>query len=103
MHTRKDGNYMDQPTNQQLLDAFNAHIKDDERRFTTLEKAIASRPDDERIRAIFNETLSGFFATKGSTAKSIIIGTAVILGALAVIGGSLKTLLGWIGFSYIIR
>ncbi len=53
------------------------------------------------IKLIVHEALTEFFTNTGRLGKNILIGTAAIIGAVIVIGGGAKMLLGWIGFSYI--
>jgi len=55
----------------------------------------------EEIKLILHEALVEFFTSKGKLTKNILVTIAVVIGALAVIGGGLKWLLGIIGFSYI--
>ncbi len=53
----------------------------------------------DMIRTIFAEELKNFFKVTGLNAKSVIVTTATIIGAIVVIGGGAKAMLGWLGFS----
>jgi hypothetical protein len=66
-----------------------------------LHNELQNRPTKDEMKSIVHEALLEFFATKGILTKNIIVTTAVIIGALVVIGGGFKWLLGLIGFSYI--
>ena len=92
-----------QPTNKDILDALNKHIEEDMVTFQSLRDTINAQTDEDRIAEIFKNTLVEFFESKGRGVKSILITTAVVLGALAVIGGGIKSVLGWIGFHYLIK
>lgn len=63
-------------------------------------KHFAERPTKEEMKQIVNDALVEFFTTKGILGKNILVTTAVIVGALVVIGGGFKWFLGLIGFSY---
>lgn len=73
------------------------------KRINAIEKVVATIPNEERIAQIVDETLVTFFTVKGTTVKSFLITTAVVIGAITVILGGLKAILGWLGFSYIIK
>ena len=81
-----------EPTNKELND-----------KLQLLQKAIDSRPTKEDIETIVITSLNGYFQKTGMTLRSIIIGTAMVIGALTVILGGLKTILAWLGFSYIVK
>lgn len=53
------------------------------------------------IKAIVHEALVEFFKGFGPIGKNVIVTTAVVLGSITIIFGGVKTLLTWIGFSYI--
>ena len=59
-------------------------------------KTVATRND---MREIFAEELKTFFKVSGINVKTFIIGAAVIVGALTVIFGGVKAILGWFGFT----
>lgn len=94
------------PSNAELLKAFHTHAAEDKAfqdTTTEIHKAMNARMDTlatkEDVRSIFAQELRNFFKITGLNTKTIIITTATIIGALVVIGGGLKTVLGWIGFS----
>ena len=90
-----------EPTNQDIIKALDDHMKDDLVSFEAIKKTIRDQTDEERIAAIFHKTLTEYFEKKGTSLKTILIGTAVIVGAITVILGGLKSILGWIGFNYL--
>lgn len=57
------------------------------------------------IREVVREEIAGgiesYFLSKGRIAKNVLVGTSVIIGALAIIGGGAKALLGYLGFEYV--
>lgn len=57
---------------------------------------VATKDD---VAEIFGKELKAFFKVSGMNTKTFIIGTAVIIGALTVILGGLKTMLAWLGFT----
>lgn len=71
------------------------------RRVRALERHVADLPTKEEIAGIVKSTMKDVLFETGKGTKAIILTTAVIIGALVVIGGGLKALLGWIGFNYI--
>lgn len=59
---------------------------------------------DEQIRVlktVVNESMNEYFASKGTVAKQLLIGTAAIVVAVTVILGGIKTILGWLGFVWL--
>jgi len=62
---------------------------------------IFSEEQRAEIKAIMHDALTEYFSSKGSLLKQILLTAAVIVGAITVIFGGLKTVLGWIGFSYL--
>lgn len=83
-------NFYMEPTNKELND-----------QIVLLKAAVDNRPTKEDIEEIVISSLNGYFQKKGTTFRSFILGTAMIIGALTVILGGLKTILAWIGFTYI--
>ncbi len=84
------------------------HASDDRNNFHTLglrlevvEKAVKDIPKKSDMETIVEDTMIKFFTSKGLMGKNILVTTAIIVGALVVIGGGAKWLLGIIGFSYI--
>lgn len=61
-------------------------------------ETVATKQD---VKEIFEEALRNFFKMTGLNAKTIILTTATIVGALVVIGGGAKAILGWLGFTMI--
>ena len=90
-----------EPTNRDILKALEDHINDDLASFQSIRDTIRIQTDEERIAAIFHKTLTQYFEKKGTSLKTILLGTAVIVGAITVILGGLKSILGWIGFNYL--
>lgn len=66
-----------------------------------MELKINDRPTKDEMKEIVHTALIEFFTKKGLLGKNILITMAVVIGALVVIGGGFKWLLGLIGFSYI--
>ena len=54
----------------------------------------------EDIKTLMHEAMTEYFEEKGTLTKKYLIATATIVGSIVVIGGGLKALLGWIGFTY---
>lgn len=73
----------------------------DKERIHNLEEAIKKLATKDEMAMIVRETMKEVFLTIGKGTKATIITLAVILGSLAVIGGGIKWLLGFIGFSYL--
>lgn len=55
----------------------------------------------EEIKSLVHEALIEFFATKGTLTKNILVTAATIIGALVIIGGGFKWIIGVLGFSVI--
>lgn len=74
---------------------FRKHEEDDRRRFDEISLAIAALPKKQDIEDVL------FSVTKRvlKTSYGGLLIVAGIVGALIVIGGGFKTLLGWVGFS----
>lgn len=53
------------------------------------------------IKNIVHEALVEFFKSYGLKGKNVLLTAAVLIGAIVVIMGGLKSVLGWIGFTYI--
>lgn len=90
-----------EPTNKDIVDLLKNHMDADDVRFVSIEKKIDSRPSDDEIEAIVVNALKVYFEKKGTSLKTILIGTAIIIGAITVIFGGIKAILGWLGFSYL--
>jgi len=61
--------------------------------FTTEQRA--------EIKEIVSEALVEFFAAKGLLGKNILLTAATIIGAVTIIFGGFKVLLGWLGFVWL--
>ncbi len=72
-----------------------------QRRMRALEKHVEQLPTKDDVAKIVEDTMKEVLFRTGKGTKAIILTTAVIVGALVVIGGGVKWLLGIIGFSYI--
>lgn len=97
-----------EPTNQDLLNSFETHAKDDadfQAETITIHDAMNKRMDTlatkEDVRDIFASELKNFFRIGGMRSKTIIITVATIIGSLVVIFGGVKSFLGWLGFTFI--
>lgn len=94
------------PTNADIVQAFEKHVEadkefQDKQELVNAEFIAFKEHLPEVIREVFAEELRTFFKVTGLNAKTIILTTATIVGALVVIGGGAKALLGWIGFQFI--
>lgn len=65
------------------------------------EQPIFTNAQEERIKELMRSSLEEFFTQKGKSLKGLLITIATVVGALAVIGGGMKTILAWLGFTYI--
>jgi len=99
---------MNQPTNQDLLDSFKKHAAEDTlfqadtvRIHTAMEKRMDTLATKDDVRDIFASELKNFFRIGGLRSKTVILTTATIIGALVVIFGGIKSILGWVGFHYL--
>jgi hypothetical protein len=92
---------MEHPTNKDLQDLFTAHAKEDAVVFKAIHEKLDSVPTKEDVAEIVGAVITDFFKTKGKFTFQMIVGTSILIGALVVIFGGLKTVLGWIGFSQI--
>jgi hypothetical protein len=54
----------------------------------------------EEIKSVVHEALTEFFKGYSIAGKNIVVTTAVIIGSLLVIFGGIKSVLAFIGFSY---
>lgn len=77
------------------------HDQKMEERVRALEKHVANIPNKEEISEIVRDTMKDVLFKTGKSTKAILLTTAVVIGALVVIGGGLKAILGWIGFTYL--
>ena len=61
-------------------------------------REFAQRPTKDEMKNIVHDALVDFFTNKGLLTKNVLVTTAMIVGALVVIGGGFKWLLGLFGF-----
>lgn len=94
------------PSNSDLLDTFVKHAGEDAKfqtDTTEIHKTMNARMDTlatkDDVRSIFAQELRSFFKVTGLNTKTFIITAATIVGALVVLGGGIKTVLGWLGFT----
>lgn len=59
----------------------------------------SQRPTKDEMKQIVHDALIEFFATKGTLTKNVLLTTAMIIGALVVIAGGFKWLIGIFGFT----
>lgn len=77
------------------------HERHDDERFSAIEETLASIPKRDEMDEIVRTALTDSLFKAGSGAKMTLITIATIIGAIAVISGGLKWILGFIGFTYI--
>lgn len=75
--------------------------KTETERIADLEVAIKGLATKEEIATIVRDTMLGVLKETGRVTKLTLITVATIVGAIVVIGGGLKWLLGLFGFMYI--
>ena len=68
-----------------------------------LKLEVKNRPTKEEIEIMFTSSLSAYFEKKGTSLKAILIGTAVVVGSITVILGGFKSILAYLGFSYVVK
>ncbi len=73
------------------------HEEDDATHFREINERLDKLPD-EIHKVIIKSLLTG-----GGRVRTGIIVTATIIGSLLVIFGGMKTLLGWLGFTYLTK
>lgn len=111
----------DQPTNLDLQHAFEAHALDDAK-FQTETKAfngemaafkaetegslaaihekLAAIPTREEQAQIVTDVIRQLLLKNGRMAFNLTVGASILIGALVVILGGAKSILGWLGFMY---
>ncbi len=106
---------MDNPSNADLKRSFDGHAREDgifqeAQRETnaTVEKSLAAiherlghLPTRDEEAQIISEVLGQMFVRNGKLAFHGIVSLSVLVGAVIIIFGGLKTALAWLGFSYI--
>lgn len=75
------------------------HEKHDDGRFGKLEERLDCIPDRVEMEEIVKKTINDTIFSTAKSTKVLIITVATLIGAFAVIGGGLKTLLAWAGFT----
>jgi hypothetical protein len=65
-----------------------------------LHKKIADIPNNEQTAQIVEDVIKRLLLKNGKYTFHFIVGSSVLIGSLVVIFGGLKTVLAWIGFSY---
>lgn len=55
----------------------------------------------QELKKLVAEAMTEYFEGTGKMTKNFLITAATIIGALVVIFGGVKALLGWLGFIYI--
>lgn len=58
-------------------------------------------PTPDEIEEVVFKAMDAYFQKKGKMTFSVIVGASVLVGALTVLFGGIKTLLAWAGFTYI--
>ena len=89
--------YMEEkPTTETKPDWFLKHEESDRREFAAIRAMLHT---SEELEEIIINAQRKYFEQKGSVAKNWLVGTAVVVAALTVILGGIKTLLAWVGIS----
>jgi hypothetical protein len=57
----------------------------------------------EELKQMMFEVIDSYFRNKGQMGKHWLITAATIIGAVTVILGGFKAILGWLGFQHIIN
>ena len=78
------------------IERFVAKIKDRKHK-----ESVFSDVEREEVKNIVHEALNEFFKTYGLRGKNLIVTAALLIGALVVIFGGIKSVLGWLGFMYV--
>lgn len=110
------------PSNQDLAGMFERHANEDkdfqnEQRIANIEvatfkaetegslseihKQLKEIPNNVQTAEIVEDVITRLLLKKGKFAFHFIVGSSVLIGSLVVIFGGLKTVLAWIGFSYL--
>jgi len=79
------------------------HERHDDERFSAIEETLANIPKRDEMDELIRSALTDTLFKAGSGVKMTLITMATIIGAIAVISGGLKWILGWIGFEYIVK
>ena len=93
------------PTNGQIA----AMVKEQSAHTAKLTRALFNDDDTpkfvtkEELEVSFDKVFSKYLLTKGGKVKTWLIVSATVVGALMVLFGGVKTVLAWLGFTYIIK
>lgn len=66
-----------------------------------MEQPTFTKEQKEEIRQIVHDALTDYFSSKGKIGKQVILSAAIIIGSITVIVGGIKTVLAWLGFTYL--
>lgn len=80
---------------------FHSHEADDQRNFDAINARLDKMPTE--MEEVLHKVFRAYLLNQGGKVRAGIIATAVIVGSVAVIGGGLKFILGWLGFTYLGR
>lgn len=80
-----------------------AHEEADNKRFTAIEETLAEIPKRGELEEVVSGAMKEALFSAGRTAKGTLLTVAMVIGALAVIGGGFKWILGLVGFEYITK
>lgn len=79
------------------------HERHDDERFSTIEATLANIPKRDEMDELIRSALTDTLFKAGTGVKMTLITMATIIGAIAVIGGGFKWMLGVIGFEFITK
>lgn len=79
------------------------HERHDDERFSAIEETLANIPKRDEMDELIRSALTDTLFKAGTGVKMTLLTIATIIGALAVIGGAGKWLLGVIGFEFITK
>lgn len=57
----------------------------------------------EELKEMMTDAIDCYFTRKGKTTKHLLITAATVIGSITVILVGIKTILGWLGFTYIAK
>jgi hypothetical protein len=77
------------------------HEQEANRRFDEIDHRLTQIPSKDDIEKIVKEAIIEGVIGIGKTAKFTLITVATLIGAIVVISGGFKWLLGFIGFTYL--
>lgn len=105
------------PTNAELKESFEAHARADhafqtmqtevnetaEKSRISIHKKLNELPTHEETARIVEKVIRDLLLSKGKMVYQGIIVTSILIGALVVIFGGFKTVLGWLGYAAIVK